>query len=86
MVGDMGIELELGAAHPGLVDVENVLRRHRDEGDEEEMAYQTFVTFEEAKKYALSFVSSNPRFECAIYNSNGDAVVTFTSAGERKYL
>ena len=53
-------------------------------GDNEQEVYQLFDNFHSAENFVLNFIKSNPEFECAIYNDNGEHLITYDLTGERK--
>jgi hypothetical protein len=53
-------------------------------GEDESEVFQIFDNFSNAKDFVLSFIKSNPEFECTIYNFKGDWLATYDQNGERR--
>ncbi len=53
-------------------------------GDNNELIYQVFDDFENAKDFAIKFVNEYPKFECVIYDKLGEYIITYDENGERK--
>lgn len=53
-------------------------------GENESNLFQIFDSFQEAKEFALDFVSSNPKFECVLYDWSGKPLLKYDINGKRK--
>ena len=53
-------------------------------GEDENEVFQIFDNFSNAKDFVLSFIKSNPEFECTIYNFKGEWLATYDQNGERR--
>ena len=54
-------------------------------GNNEQEVYQLFDNFYNAENFVLNFIESKPKFECSIYNHNGQHLKTYDITGERKF-
>ena len=54
-------------------------------GHNEDEVFQLFETFQDAKEFALNFITNTPDFECAIFDAKGEHLATFDKQGERKF-
>ncbi len=54
-------------------------------GEDLNEMYEVFNSYEEAKKFSLQKIKSNPEIECWIVDSKGNHIITYDINGERKF-